>query len=167
MKIEKELKERMYKDSGFLITAYPSLYEDVIKRMTKPFIGMRVDKVMSPEMKGMLYGPTIAYNLKIPFVSILKEGRIPKKYVISKSFNDYSKKEKNLQIAKRTIRKGEKILLIDDVYESGESGKAIISLIKKLGGKVIGISVIYNKLNKKDEIFFDKYNFHYLVKMKK
>lgn len=164
--LENDLKQRMKKDSGYLITTYPKLYKEVIRKMIEPFAGKKIDKVMSPEMKGMLYGPTIAYNLNVPFVSILKEGRIPKRYVVSKSFKDYSGKEKTLQIAKRTIRKGQNVLIVDDVFDSGESGRAIISLIKKLGGKVVGISVVYNKLNKKDEEFFNKYNFHYLVKMK-
>ena|SRR3989344_7130879 len=110
--LEKDLKKRMEKDSGYLITTYPQLYKEVIKRLTEPFAGKDIDKVMSPEMKGMLYGPTIAYNMNIPFVSIIKQGRIPKRYVVSKSFKDYSKKEKTLQIAKRTVRKGEKILLL-------------------------------------------------------
>lgn len=164
--VKKQLKVRMKKDSGYLITAYPKLHKEVIKQMIKPFNKKNITKVMSPESKGLFFGPTIAYKLEIPFVFISKGKRIPKKYVISKSFRDYSKKIKTLEIAKNTIKKGDKVLIVDDVFESGKSGRAIIELIEKLGGKVKGISIIYNKLNKKDEIFFDKYNFHYLVKIK-
>jgi len=166
MEIQEELKKRMKEDSGYLITTYPKLYRKVIEQMISPFKEKKFDKVMSPEMKGMLFGPTIAYKLKLPFVSIIKKGRIPENFVISKSFVDYSKKQKTLQIAKITVKKNDKILIIDDVFDSGKSGRAIISLIEKLGGKVIGISVVYNKLNKMDEGFFKKYNFHYLVKLK-
>ncbi len=165
--LEKKLKQRMKRDSGYLITAYPSLYKEVITKMIQPFNKMKIDKIMSPEMMGMLFGPTIAYILNLPFISIIKKGRIPENLVISKSFVDYSKKDKTIQIAKRTVKKGDRILIVDDVFDSGETGKAIVHLIKKLGGKVIGISVVYNKLNKKDEGFFNKYNFHYLVKLKK
>jgi len=166
MKIEKVLKLRMKKDSGYLITADPPLYKKVIDEMIKPFSKKKITKIMSPEMKGMLFGPTIAHKLGLPFVSIIKGGRIPKRFVISKSFKDYSKKEKSIEIAKRTIKKNDKILIVDDVFETGETGKAIIDIIERLGGKVIGISIIYNKLKKKDEDFFKKYNFHYLVKLK-
>jgi len=38
-------------------------------------------------------------------------------------------------------------------------------MIEKLGGKIVGITTVYNKLNKKDELFFKKYNFHFLVKI--
>jgi len=165
-KFKAELTERMKKDSGYMITAYPRLYNKVITELAKPFRKEKFDKIMSPEMKGMLFGPTVAYNLKKPFVCIIKQGRVPESFVVGKRFKDYSKKYKTLQIAKPTIKKNEKILIIDDFFESGESGKAIISLIEKLNGKVVGISIIYNKLKKEDEEFFKKYNFHYLLKVK-
>lgn len=166
MKLQEELRERMEKDSGYLITSFPKLYKKVINEMIKPFKEKKIDKIMSPEMKGMFFGPTMAYKLGVPFVSIMKGGRIPKQFVEGESYKDYSKKEKRLEIAKRTVNKGERILLVDDVFETGQSGKTAIKLIEKLGGKVVGISIVYNKLNKKDEEFIKKYNLHYLIKLK-
>lgn len=165
MKLQEELKERQEKDSGCLITAYPKLYKKVIEEMINPFDNKNFSKVMSPEMRGIWFGPTIAYKMKLPFITIMKGGRIPSRFVIGKNFKDYTKKEKRLEVAKITINKGDKILLVDDTFDSGESGKTIIKLIEKLGGKVTGISIIYNKLKKKDEEFFKKYNLHYLVRI--
>lgn len=164
MEIEKQLKERMNIDNGYLIPSYSKLYRDTINLMIKPFKNKKIDKIISPEMKGMFYGPTIAYKLKIPFSPIFKAGRIPRKIAIGKSYKDYSKKEKRLEIGKIQIKKGEKILIVDDIFESGKSGKAMIQLIEKLGGKIIGISIVYNKLKSKDEQFFKKYNFKYIIK---
>ncbi len=166
MKIQAELKKRMKEDSGYLITAYPKLYRKVISAMIKPFKNKDIDKIMSPEMKGMLFGPVVAFKMNLPFVSIVKGGRIPKKFILSRTFKDYTNNTKTLNIAKITVNRGDKILLVDDVFESGKSGKAIIKMIEKLGGKVVGISLVYNKLNEKNENFFKKYNFHYCVKMK-
>lgn len=165
--LKKKLRERMKKDSGFLVTAYPQLYRETINKMIEPFNKKDFDKIMSPEMKGMFFGPTIAYKWNLPFISIIKKGRVPEEFVLSKSYVDYSKKRKTLQIAKITINKGDKIFLVDDVFDSGESGKAIIEMIEKLGGEVKGISIIYNKMTKEEENFFNKYNFNYLVRMKK
>ena len=165
MKLTNELKERMKEDSGYLITAYSELYKRVISEMIKPFKNKKITKIMAPEMKGIIYGPVIAYKLNLPFVAILKSGRVPKKYVISKRYKDYSKKTKSLDVGKITVRKGDKILWVDDVLETGKSAKASINMIEKLGGKIVGITTVYNKLNKKDELFFKKYNFHFLVKI--
>lgn len=165
MDLKVALKERMQKDSGHLITMYPKLYKKVIKELIKPFREKKFYMVAAPEMKGMFYGPTIAYKLNLPFCPIFKKGRkIPKKFLYTQKFTDYSKTRKGLEIGKIQINKGDKVLLVDDVFETGESAKAAIKLIEKAGGKVAGISIIYNKLNKKNEEFFKKYNFHYLLK---
>ncbi len=165
--LKKELKKRMHEDSGYFISAYPKLFKKTILELIKPFRNKNIDKVMSPELMGMFYGPTIAYRINKPFIIILKSGRAPKELVISKQYKDYSKKTKSIDVGKISLKKGERILFVDDVFETGESAKAAISLIESLGGKVVGISVVYNRLDKKDEGFFKKYNFHYLVKMKK
>lgn len=165
MKLQEELKERQEKDSGCLITAYPKLYKKVINEMIKPFENEKFSKVISPEMRGIWFGPTIAYKMKLPFITIMKGGRIPPQFVVGKDFKDYTNKKKRLEVAKITVEKGDKILLVDDTFDSGASGKTIIKLIEKLGGRIMGISIVYNKLNKKDEEFFKKYNLHYLVKI--
>jgi|SRR3989344_825761 len=165
MDLQSELKRNMKESSGYLIASDPSLYRKVIQELINPFKNKKIDKIVAPESKGLFYGPTVAYNLNKPFVAIFKSGRVPKNFVVSKKFKDYSKKVKSIDIGKISIKKGERILIIDDVFESGQSGKAAINLIERLKGKVVGISVIYNKLTDKDEKFFKKYNFNYLVKM--
>ena len=162
-----ELKKRMHEDSGYLITSYPLLYKKVIEELIKPFRNKRIDKIIAPETKGLFYGPTIAYKLNKPFVAIFKSGRVPKRFVVSKKYKDYSRKVKSIDIGKITIKQGEKILFIDDVFETGESGKAAVELIKKLGGKIEGISVVYNKMDGEEERFLKNFDFHYIVKMEK
>ena len=165
--MKKELIERMKLDSACLITSHQDLYKKIISNLIKPFKDKKITKVAAIESKGYLYGPLIAYKLKIPFIPIFKSGRIPKKFVKSGKFKDYSKKIKSIDIGKITIKKGDKILLIDDVFETGESAKTAIKIIEKLGGEIVGISIIYNKMNKKEEYFFKKYNLNYLIKMDK
>ncbi len=162
---EKQLKERIKKESVYLMTSHQKLYSQIINEMIKPFLNKGITKVISPEVKGLFYAPVIAYKLKLPFIALLKKERLLKED-ISEPYKDYSKTKKVLGINKNAIKKGEKILLVDDIFETGESGKAIVRLIEKTGAELKGISVIYNKLNKKDEDFFKKYNFHYLLKKK-
>ncbi len=165
MGFEEELKERLEKESGYLVTSYPKLYQKIINEMIKPFRNKNITKVMSPETKGLFYGPTIAYKMKIPFVTIFKSGRVPKEFVVSDSYKDYSNNQKSIDIGRITVTKGDRILLIDDILETGESAKSAIKLIEQLGGRVVGISIVYNKLNKEGEKFFMKFNLKYLVKI--
>lgn len=166
MDLKSELKKNMHENSGYLISADFSLYKRVIRGMIKPFKDKKIDKIIAPETKGLFFGPTVAYKLGKPFIPAFKSGRVPKQFVVSKKYRDYSKKIKSLDVGKITVEKGDKILFVDDVFESGASGKALINLIEKLGGKVVGISVVYNKLKEDEEKFFRDYNFQYLIKMK-
>jgi len=118
-------------------------------------------------MKGLMYGPVIAYKLKVPFVPILKGGKIQNRQkAVMKELIDYSGKKKSIEMFKSSIEKKDKILLVDDWFDSGNTGKAAITLIEELGGKVKGISVIFNQLNPRSEKFFKKYNYHFVVRLK-
>jgi len=167
LNLKEELKERMHKDNGYLISAYPKLFRRVISELIKPFKGKKIDRIMAPEMKGVLYGPTIAYKLRKPFTLILKSGRVSPQIVMSKKYKDYSGKTKSIDVGIGTINKGDRVLFVDDVFETGESAKAAIKLIENLGAEIVGISIINNRMNKKDEAFFKNYDFHFLIKMKK
>lgn len=158
-----ELKKKINKGSVYSLTYSKNLFQNVIKKMTRPFQNQRITKVVAPEMKGLLYGVVIAYKLKLPFIIILKKERLSRND-LSISYKDYSKKFKGLGFEKNFIKKGDKILLVDDIFETGETGKAIIKLIEKTGAQVKGISIVYNKLRKEEEDFFKGYNFHYLIK---
>ena len=109
---------------------------------------------------GFILGAPIALKLKKSFVPIRKGGKLPgiKGTIIRTSFIDYSKKRKSLEISTNAIKKGDKVLIVDEWIETGTQMKAAIRLIEKLGGTVIGISVLCSHKNAKTKPLFDKYN---------
>ncbi len=167
--LENELIRIMFSSkSTYLIPDQNKIYQKVITSLLKPFINLNATKIVAIDMKGLMYGPIIANKLKLPFVPILKGNKIKARNLVQKSnsFTDYSKSKKSIEIFKESITKKDKVILIDDWFDSGKTGKATIKLIEKLGGKVVGIGVIYNQLKSKDQEFFDKYNYHFLVQLK-
>ena len=56
--------------------------------------------------------------------------------VLLRSFIDYSGKEKSMEMFRSSIKPKDKVLLVDDWFDSGNTGKAAIKLIEELGGKV-------------------------------
>lgn len=157
---------KIFKDSEYLISSDFHIFSEVIKDIAKPFKKLKFDKVMAIDMKGLIYGSVVAEKLKVGFVPILKGGKIKhRERIIKQDFVDYSGKEKGIEIFKDSIKKGDKILLVDDWFDSGNTGRAAIKLIEERGGKVIGISVIFNQLSEKEEKFFEKYNYHFLIRL--
>ncbi|MEI6774955.1 MAG: phosphoribosyltransferase family protein [bacterium] len=78
--------------------------------------------------------------------------------ILKNSFTDYTKTIKSFEINKSAIKRGDKVLLVDEWIETGSQMKSAIGLIEKLGGKVIGITTIYAERNQQTNILFDKYN---------
>ncbi|MBI2581899.1 hypothetical protein HYV87_02075 [Candidatus Woesearchaeota archaeon] len=153
--------------SDYLIPNDKKVYQKTIEELVKPFKKLGINKVVAIDMKGLMYGPVIANKLKVALVPILKGGKIKNRQkALVKDFIDYSGKNKSIEMFKSSIKKGDKVLLVDDWFDSGNTGKAAITLIEELGGKVKGISVIFNQLNPRQEKFFKRYNYHYLVKLK-
>ena len=62
-----------------------------------------------------------------------------------------------------TIVKDEKILIIDDIIATGGTIETTIKLIKRLGGKVVGISSIVDLPFLGGSKKLKKYHLHYLV----
>ncbi|MFH1064860.1 MAG: phosphoribosyltransferase family protein [Candidatus Woesearchaeota archaeon] len=165
--LEKELLRIKDSESDYLIPSHSEVYQKVLNQMASPFKNSDINKVVGLDMKGLMYGPVIADRLKVPFVPILKGGKIGDRELVvqGEGFIDYSGKRKSIELFKSSIKKTDRILLIDDWFESGETGRSAISLIEQLGGTISGISVIFNQLKPIEEESFSDYNFHFLVRL--
>ena len=163
----KEAKRISKEDSDYLIPSNSKIYSKIINDLTKPFKNSKITKVVAIDMKGLMYGPVVANKLKTGFVPILKGGKTENRENVleTKKLIDYSGKEKYFEALEQSIKKDDKILLIDDWFDSGNTGREVIKLIELLGGKIIGISVLFSQLDGKNEEYFKKYNYHYLIKL--
>lgn len=140
------------------------VFESLIEDLAKLFEGLKIDKVAAIEGRGFMLGAPVAYKLKTGLVPIRSAGKL-KNEVFTKSYTDYSGKEKVLEIHRDAIKSGERVLLIDDWVETGATNKAAIRLIEKCGGEVVGIGALMD--DSKDELReeFKKYNYKYLDKV--
>jgi adenine phosphoribosyltransferase len=138
----------------------PKVFNNLIKDMIKPFKKNSYDKIVALDALGFIVGTAIACRTKKPLVLIRKKGKFPykKSFIFSKGFEDYTGLKKGFEIKKSSIKKGERILIVDEWIETGAQMKIAVELIEKLGGKIIGISTINADRNKKIEILFNKYN---------
>ena len=95
---------------------------------------------MAIDARGFLLATPIAYKIGCGVCLIRKKGKLPFK-TIEKSY----KKEYGFDVLtmhQDTIVKGEKILIVDDLIATGGTIETTVKLVKKLGGEVVGISLI-------------------------
>ncbi len=96
--------------------------------------------IVGPEARGFIFGCPVAYNLGIGFVPVRKPGKLPREiksvsYELEYGIN-------TLSIHADSIKKGDKVFIIDDLLATGGTVDATINLIEKLGGVVAGVAFL-------------------------
>lgn len=101
---------------------------------------LEFDVVVGPESRGFIFGTPIAYNNHKPFVLIRKKGKLPCETVELDYELEYG--TATIEMHKDSIKKGQKVLIVDDLIATGGTTEAMIHLIEELGGEVVGIVVL-------------------------
>jgi adenine phosphoribosyltransferase len=102
--------------------------------------GEKIDKVVAIESRGFFFGMLLAQKLDAGFVPIRKSGKLPYHTVVEPYSLEYGMDV--IEIHEDAIKKGERVLLHDDVLATGGTAKAACKLIEKLGGVVVQCNFI-------------------------
>jgi adenine phosphoribosyltransferase len=137
-------------------------FKKSVDLLAKKYAGKGFNKVVGVEARGFIFGAAVAHKIKAGFVPVRKKGKLPYKTISTTYALEYG--TDTLEIHQDAILPDEKILIIDDLLATGGTVKAVIELVKQLGGKVGGIGFVIElvDLNGKDK--FKEYPIYSLVK---
>ncbi len=115
-------------------------YSYAIKKLAKPFQDKNVQKIVGIDARGFLLAAGVAYKLKAGISIVRKKGKLPCK-TIQQAYNlEYG--QSILEMHTDTIKRGERVLIVDDVLATGGTLQATINLVHKMKGKIIGIALL-------------------------
>lgn len=97
---------------------------------------VKAEVIVGPESRGFIFGCPVAYELGIGFVPVRKPGKLPRETVSVSYDLEYGSNE--LHVHKDSIKKGQKVLIIDDLLATGGTVDATIQIVQELGGEVVG-----------------------------
>ncbi len=131
----------MFRDITTLIKD-PVGFRLVIDTMTQRYIhaDFRFDTIVGIESRGFIIGAALAYTLGKGFIPIRKKGKLPAEVVSQEYALEYG--TDRIEIHKDALKKGERVLLIDDLLATGGTALAAAALVEKLGAKVVEMSFI-------------------------
>jgi adenine phosphoribosyltransferase len=129
----------IFRDIGPLLEDKRAL-KTVIDQLVKKFKGKKIDKVVGIDARGFILAGILADRLKAGMVMVRKKGKLPYKTECQEFDLEYGKGI--LEIHEDSIKKGEKVLLVDDVLATGGTMLATAKLVEKLKGKIIGIAFL-------------------------
>ncbi|KAJ3076495.1 adenine phosphoribosyltransferase [Rhizoclosmatium sp. JEL0117] len=114
--------------------AVEMLTTHIVHQLTSSNLG-KIDVIVGLDARGFLLGPTIAMRLGAAFVPVRKAGKLPgatTQVAYTKEYGtDY------FEMQEGAIKKGQNVVILDDLIATGGSAKAAGELVKKNGGKTV------------------------------
>ena len=120
-----------------------SHFKQVIDEMTEPWIGEKIDAILSIESRGFIMAGAIAYNLDTAFVPLRKPDKLPGETFKVSYTLEYGSTE--MHDHKDALDNLQNVLIIDDLLATGGTALAAIELIEKFENKkIVGAGFIIN-----------------------
>ncbi|TXJ36004.1 adenine phosphoribosyltransferase [Brachyspira aalborgi] len=157
-----------YPKEGILFRDITTLLKDkdafklAIDKMAEQVKDKKVDLIVGAESRGFLIGSALAYKMNCGFIPVRKKGKLPYKTISEEYALEYG--TDTLFMHEDAIKKGDNVLVVDDLIATGGTALAMIKMVEKLGGNVIGSSFLIEleELNGRKEI--EKYPINILIK---
>jgi len=151
----------IFKDITTLLKE-PEVYKKAIDFLAQRYKKRKIDIVVAVEARGFILGGALAYKLGAGFVPIRKKGKLPYK-TLEVTYNlEYGKD--SLTIHQDGIKKGQNVLVVDDLLATGGTTEAVIKLVEKLKGKIVEIAFLIELTFLKGRKKLRKYPLFSLIK---
>ncbi|HYA61880.1 MAG TPA: adenine phosphoribosyltransferase [Candidatus Sulfotelmatobacter sp.] len=111
-------------------------FQTLIDRLCKHYEGHKIDLVAGIEARGFIFAPALAYRLHAGFVPVRKPKKLPAKTARVSYALEYGTDA--LEMHEDAVKKGQRVLLCDDLLATGGTAAAAVQLIRSLGGSVDG-----------------------------
>jgi orotate phosphoribosyltransferase len=111
------------------VMQYPEFMNNLCSELGKKFRGDDVDVIVGPAVGAIIMAHVMARVLG-PWVRAIFTERENGKMNLRRSFK---------------IKKGEKVLVVEDVTTTGSSVKEVIDIIKERQGKVVGVGALIDR----------------------
>ena len=150
----------IFKDITPLLKSGPAL-RFACDQLAEQFKGIKIDQVVGIESRGFIFSPLLAYLLGAGFVPVRKKGKLPAaKEAISYSL-EYG--EDSLEVHLDAIKRGTRVIIVDDLLATGGTAEAVVRLVEKLGGSVLGLAFLVELSFLKGRDRLKNYQVHSLV----
>ena len=111
-----------------------------IDEMEKTLDGIDFDVIAGAESRGFIFGVPVAYAMNKGFIPVRKPGKLPCA-VIRKEY-DLEYGSNVLEIHADALKKGDKVVVVDDLIATGGTSKAICELVEEIGAEVVSMNFL-------------------------
>lgn len=113
--------------------------QKIVDLMAQEYADEKIDYIAGIESRGFIFGMPIAYKLGCGFIPIRKPGKLPAETISQEYSLEYGTDK--IEIHKDAIKKGDRVLIVDDLLATGGTAAAAAKLVSSTG-ELVGISFL-------------------------
>lgn len=121
-----------YDITGILVN--PEAFKYCLDKMVELYKDAKIDAVAGIESRGFIFAAPLAEKLGIPLILIRKKGKLPGDTYQCSYALEYG--TATIEVHKADVKKGQKVLVIDDLIATGGTLAASRSLLEQGGAEV-------------------------------
>ncbi|WP_339060699.1 pur operon repressor [Tepidibacillus marianensis] len=120
----------------------PGILKQVGKMFASAFRDIGIDTIVTVETKGIPLAYATASYLNVPVVIVRSDSKVTEGSVVTINYiSGSTKRIQTMSLAKRSIKEGANVLIIDDFMKAGGTVKGMIDLLKEFNTNLKGIGV--------------------------
>lgn len=150
-KIVLELCDRLSEQDRLLPGGYvylsdllgqPELLRPVGRIIASKYLNQEIDAVMTVATKGVPIAQAVSYYLNVPFVIVRRDSKITEGSTVSVNYvSGSSERIEKMELSKRSLKRGSRVLVVDDFMKGGGTVNGMKSLIEEFEAELVGITV--------------------------
>lgn len=114
------------------ISTKPYVLNELAKAIADHFSRKDVQVVAAPAVGAITLGNRVAYHYGPDISAIFAEENKDGKFVFQRGYADL-------------IQSGTKVLVVEDIVTTGKTTEAMIDVVRKLGGEMVGVGLLWNR----------------------
>jgi adenine phosphoribosyltransferase len=118
----------------------PEGFREAVDSMARPFAGQGIDVVVGIESRGFIFGAAVADRLGAGFTPVRKPGKLPSTTVRATYALEYG--TDTLEMHDDAVRKGQRVLIVDDLLATGGTARATADLVERIGGTIHALAFL-------------------------
>ncbi len=115
-------------------------FRRTVDAIADQFMGEQVDVVIGIEARGFIFAPALAYHIGAGFVPVRKPKKLPAECVSISYDLEYG--QDTLEMHLDAVTAGQRVIIADDVLATGGTARAVVDLVEKQGGIVVGLGFV-------------------------
>lgn len=143
--LEQEIRRRIkFNEAGYFdittILADTPLMQQAVQYAFSRFAGRRITKILTAAVDGIPLATLMSYALGVDMIIAKKTKEVGVRDFLEESFiPGNSAMVMSLYIPRGMIKRGDSVLIVDDVIKTGETQRAMMNLVNKSRADVSGI----------------------------